>query len=40
MIFDEIFNFMLGEHVGIVNFDKLVVKYCFDEMSCELNGMY
>jgi len=30
MIFDEIFDFMLWEHVKIVNFDNLVVKYCFD----------
>jgi len=30
MIFDKIFNFILYEHVGIVNFNNLVVKYCFD----------
>jgi len=28
---DEIFNFMLCEHVRIVNFDNLVVKYYFDD---------
>jgi len=31
MIFDKISNFMLCEHVRIVNFDNLVVKYCFDD---------
>ena len=30
-IFDEIFNLILWEHVRIVNFDNLVVKYCFDD---------
>jgi len=28
---DEIFNFMLCEHVRVVNFDNLVVKYSFDD---------
>ena len=46
MIFDEIFNFMLCQHVGIVNFDNLVVKYCFDDEKIlayydyGFNGMY
>jgi len=30
MLFYEIFNFMLCEVIGIVNFDDLVVKCCFD----------
>jgi len=31
MIFDEIFNFMLCELIGIVNFDDLVIKCCFND---------
>jgi len=30
MIFNEIFSFMMCEFVRIVNFDDLVIKYCFD----------
>jgi len=30
-MFDEIFNFMLCELVGILNFSILVIKCCFDD---------
>jgi len=31
VLFDEIINFMLCELVGILNFDDLIIKCCFDD---------